>query len=442
MGGLLRTNQQSEVSEQRRMPVDGVNSDAITDVSAETVQLYYFSSGVLTTDAGQAAGVIVVGKLANRNILGALGDVVGDFGDTSVSFTSTALTAIRPFDQIAVESAEAAAASSKLTLTAKATAATSGFQNGEYCIDHRTGTIYGVKASAQVTLTAAAYKVNIAVSGGGGGIASDVNVAKYGGTATTLGQKASAASMPVVFPSDQSLGATLIDPTHWSPNDGSVAYTSNVTITCAGFPFTVDDANCTVVAVYYKPTGGEWQSALVNGSGGVSLVAASNVITVAGAGTPFASADTYLVAIKEQVKSLTTATSSKRTEEVDPLDQKYVPDVLIDETNIPETTTAYAYIDMAGYRTVGIQGDTSGATPTDVLTVTLEATCQDDGTAAASCSYQDLTDALTGAASYADTDFFFLINTPFAVKYLRVKYTTSTGGGNDADLTVYSKRLY
>lgn len=40
----------------------------------------------------------------------------------------------------------------------------------------------------------------VATSGGGG----DVNIAEYGGTATTLGQKASAASVPVVVASDQS----------------------------------------------------------------------------------------------------------------------------------------------------------------------------------------------------------------------------------------------
>jgi len=27
-------------------------------------------------------------------------------------------------------------------------------------------------------------------------------------------------------------------------------------------------------------------------------------------------------------------------------------------------------------------------------------------------------------------------------KYVRVKYTTSAGGGNDADLTVFTKKLY
>lgn len=180
---MLRNKQQSEISEQRRMPVDNVNSDALTLVTGETVQLKYFNSGVLTVDAGQAAGVLVVGKLANRNVLGALGDVVGSYGDTSLSFTSTAFIALKEFDQVAAEQAERGAENKLLSLSAKATAVTGGFVEGEYCIDHRTGTVYGVKASTQVTLTSTAYSVNIAVSGGGGGISSDVNVNKVGGVA-------------------------------------------------------------------------------------------------------------------------------------------------------------------------------------------------------------------------------------------------------------------
>lgn len=184
---LFRNKQQTEISEQRRMPVDGVGSDALTNVTGETVQLYYFNSGVLTTDAGQAAGTVVVGKLANRNILGALGDVVGSYGDTSLTFTSTALTTLKKFDQKAAEEAERDSEDETLSLSQKATAVTNGFGNGDYCIDHRTGTVYGKKASAQVTLTSTAYSVNIAVSGGGGGIASEVDLTKVNGTTVNEG---------------------------------------------------------------------------------------------------------------------------------------------------------------------------------------------------------------------------------------------------------------
>jgi len=135
-------------------------------------------------------------------------------------------------------------------------------------------------------------------------------------------------------------------------------------------------------------------------------------------------------------------TQSNKSAEVNPLSAHYVAETLIDETNIPQTTTDYAYFDMAGFRNFTLQGETSGTAPADVLTVTVEATCQDDGTAAASCAYQDVTNALFGVASWVDTDFMAIADTPTPFKYVRVKYVTSAGGGNDCDLTVYLKKMY
>lgn len=146
--------------------------------------------------------------------------------------------------------------------------------------------------------------------------------------------------------------------------------------------------------------------------------------------------------LKARGDNYDSSTQANKSAEVSPLSSHYVASTLLALTNIAQTTTGYGYIDMSGVRYLGIQGETSGATPTDVLTVTLEATMQDDGTAAASCTYQDVTTAITGSASFVDTDFMALIDTPLPVKYLRVKYVTSTGGGNDADLTVYTKKLY
>lgn len=107
-------------------------------------------------------------------------------------------------------------------------------------------------------------------------------------------------------------GSALPTSTHVSPVDGAVAYTSNVTVTCSGFPFTVDDANCVISYLLYKPTGGTWQNMLVNGQNGVSIVAAANVLTVAGAGTPFAAGDSYRVGIRYQDKGYVAVTNDSR----------------------------------------------------------------------------------------------------------------------------------
>ena len=142
-------------------------------------------------------------------------------------------------------------------------------------------------------------------------------------------------------------------------------------------------------------------------------------------------------------QAYTPATQSGRKEEIDPLSQHFVSETPLDETNITANTTDYAYFDMDGFSGLGLSGFTDGTTPTDVLTVTLEASRQSDGTVPASCAYADVTDEVTGESSFIDEDFEINIaKGQFPYKYFRLKYTTSNTGGNDADLTVYSKKVW
>ena len=115
-------------------------------------------------------------------------------------------------------------------------------------------------------------------------------------------------------------------------------------------------------------------------------------------------------------------------------------EVLAELTNIAQSTTGYLYFDMAGFKYFALQLETSDAAPTDTLTLTLEATCQDDGTAKESCTYQDITNLYFGVVSVVDQDVLWEADTPSLFKYVRVKYVTSGGGGNDADLTAYVKK--
>ena len=266
--------------------------------------------------------------------------------------------------------------------------------NGQYFVDYMRGRIIGKKADATASETVT-YNVLSSLASGGTTVTANVNIDKFGGTAVTLGQKTSSASIPVTIASDQDVGTS-----------GDTA----------------DDA-----------------------------VDAGNPVGIGGLAL---SAQRAAVASGDRVKAVFNlfgelvvagydwAANAIRTKEIDPISQHFVGETLLDLTNIAETTTAYAYLDMAGYRGFSIQGETSGATPTDVLTVTIEGTNQDDGTAPASCAYQDVTNALFGVASWVDTDFFAVADTLQSFKYIRVKYTTSTGGGNDCDLTVYSKKTY
>lgn len=110
-------------------------------------------------------------------------------------------------------------------------------------------------------------------------------------------------------------------------------------------------------------------------------------------------------------------------------------ETLADVTNSPNGTYAY-YLDMAGAKYIGVQFEKTGGV--DSATLTLEATVQDDGTAAAAItSWQDVTTTFTGAANYT-SDAILLMDTPVAIKYLKVQVITA-GGNNDADYAIYSK---
>ena len=134
-------------------------------------------------------------------------------------------------------------------------------------------------------------------------------------------------------------------------------------------------------------------------------------------------------------KAYDSLTQGDKSAEVNPLNMQYVPSVPLDAT-VATGTTAYVYIDMNGYRNVGIQTIKGGG---GTATFTYEATCQDDGTAAASCTYNDVTNALIGAATFT-ASALHLVDTMLPVKWLRLKYVTA--GGVDSTIRVNTKKLY
>lgn len=164
---------QKSKSDRRGIPVDNIfDSSAITAITGETVQFYYNSSGTLTADAGQAAGTVVVAKLANNHVTNKLTDNIGLYGDTSLSFTSTAFTTeVSPppdfldgFDDLtAIERLTVLTSGSGNTIAPFFTA------NGQYFVDYNKGVLYGRKASTQSTLTSAAYSVAATSSSSIGG---------------------------------------------------------------------------------------------------------------------------------------------------------------------------------------------------------------------------------------------------------------------------------
>ena len=127
-----------------------------------------------------------------------------------------------------------------------------------------------------------------------------------------------------------------------------------------------------------------------------------------------------------------------KVQEQAPIYDHYQGETLADETNGTDGTYYY-YLDWASYRYGGLQFVLNGGSGS--VTVTVEATLQDDGTDPASCSYEDVTNDLFGVASFTASDMAIISN-PVPFKYLRIKVVASTGGANDADWTVYSRRAF
>lgn len=169
---------QSNVSPQRGLPVDSKTSAAVTSVSSETVQLYYFSGGTLTQDAGQAAGTVVVGYLAYDRVKNRAGTWEGSKKDSSLSFTSTALTS--EVELIPSSFLEGLDDSSEAVRVA---AIGAKLAQGEYVVDYANGIIYGKKASTQTSLTSTAYKIKL---GGGGGSTSSAGADGVSNTTNSL----------------------------------------------------------------------------------------------------------------------------------------------------------------------------------------------------------------------------------------------------------------
>ena len=103
--------------------------------------------------------------------------------------------------------------------------------------------------------------------------------------------------------------------------------------------------------------------------------------------------------------------------------------------------TYYYYVDMDTFRSSGYQLILSGGSGT--CTVTIEATWLSDGTVPASCTYEDVTNDITGAATITASDAVAdNANKVATAKYVRFKVVASTAAADDADWTIYAGRLY
>ena len=172
---------QKFVSNKLPMPVDILTDTSKTSaITGETLQLKYWNSTVLTSDAGQVAGTLVMGKFSYSGLLDSGGVSIGTDGDTSIAFTTgTVLTTEKKYPYELVHKYKG--------LEALATAVTTGFANGEYCVDYRNGVIYGLKATTGTSDTVAYIVATQETSTSGGGSTTSTTLTGGEKTVTTSG---------------------------------------------------------------------------------------------------------------------------------------------------------------------------------------------------------------------------------------------------------------
>jgi len=137
--------------------------------------------------------------------------------------------------------------------------------------------------------------------------------------------------------------------------------------------------------------------------------------------------------------AFTALTSSMRVEVINSGPETYQSDEVVAVNNGTDGTYYY-YIDMNTYSRAGLQLVLDGGSGT--VTATLQGTIQDDGTAAASCTY-DGTDITIGGASSWTADALLLDDAGIfgCLHYLRIKIVANSGA-DDADWTILDKALY
>jgi hypothetical protein len=154
--------------------------------------------------------------------------------------------------------------------------------------------------------------------------------------------------------------------------------------------------------------------------------------------------------VQTRDESFDTITESLRTGEISPIYDQHVESTLASAAT-GVSASYYYYIDMDGYRTASIQVYSSASAADDGWTIfTVEATDQDDGTAAASCSYVDITSKIFGTSSvtagYSTTStvsdmFIQQTGVYLPCKYLRVKVDAS-GIGVTWFWNIYAKKMF
>jgi hypothetical protein len=229
-----------------------------------------------------------------------------------------------------------------------------------------------------------------------------------------------------------------------SPQDFVAVYASGTTLTLGGIPFVPSDEQW--VSVSQFNSAGE-ETSYSPASTGFTYVPGTGVLTVAGGA--FDPTDLgYRVTIYGPDKAYSVPENANNILALNPDNTHYAGSTPIDATDETDGTY-YRYLDMATYNHVSLQLVLNGGTAAGTgVTVTVQGTSQDDGTAAGGCVYEEMTNDLFGvpnlnAASGAAAADLWIDDSGACggLKWLQITIVFDTTN-NSGDATIYAKRWY
>lgn len=178
-------------------------------------------------------------------------------------------------------------------------------------------------------------------------------------------------------------GGASLSAEYLSPTDFTVTYTSASTVTISGLPFTLT-SGVQITHIKVRNSSTNVTNTYVNGSAGYAFGHSSGVVTAylnGVAASIFTSNDMYEMGINYQRKGYDQSLDITNTIDRSPDRSSYVPDSLLDTTNIAATTNYYPSatgMSMDGYKDLSVTGKFIDADGT--MTWYLEVTNDEDTT--------------------------------------------------------------
>lgn len=208
-------------------------------------------------------------------------------------------------------------------------------------------------------------------------------------------------------------------------SDFTTAYSSGTVINLSSLPSQISSVTADDVTTIIQVSGTTGAVLNTYTRDDISLTSSGTVLAVTGA--TFNANDTFVVYtnIQRDVKLLshTDSTTSDRTEEIDPVDEHYIEEELIDTTNVAAATNYYPSSTgkaLGNFKNMALHFVTSGG-----VTMTVEAKIDD------STDWADVTPAgynmvnnNSGSASFVD-ESGLLRFTDLIARHVRIKSVTS-----------------